>query len=134
MANTFSAQVIEDGPKNYVLKYNMLLDSSDASITDLITPSGLSSLGDIQPACSRVSIQRIEYDVEDTLTVNLYWDATADVPIVRLVGRGTFKPMKYSGFPNNAGAGVTGKVQYDTQGWSASAVLAATFTIYATKS
>lgn len=134
MANTFSSQVIEDGPRNYVLKYNMLLDTADASITDLITPSGLSSMGDLQPACSRVTIQRIVYDVEDTLTVNLYWDATADVPIARLVGRGEIDQIKYSGMPNNAGAGITGKVQYDTQGWSASAVLAATFTIYATKS
>ena len=134
MANSVTTQVIMDGPRNYVLKLNMLLDTSDVSITDLITPSGLSSLGDLQPACSHVSIQRIEYDIEDTLTVNLYWDATTDVAIVRLVGRSTFEPMKYSGFPNNAGAGITGKVQYDTQGWSAAAILAATFTIYATKS
>lgn len=134
MANSVTTQVIEDGPRNYVLKVNMLLDTSDVSITDLITPSGLSSLGDLQPACSRVSIQRIVYDVEDSLTVNLYWDATADVPIVRLVGRGEFDQTRFSGMPNNAGAGITGKVQYDTQGWSASAVLAATFTIHATKS
>jgi hypothetical protein len=134
MANSVTTQVIQDGPRNYVLKVNMLLDTADVTITDLITPSGLSSLGDINGACSRVSIQRIEYDVEDTLTVNLYWDATADVPIVRLVGRGTFEDERLSGMPNNAGAGITGKVQYDTQGWSASAILAATFTIYAIKS
>jgi len=134
MANAFASQVIMDGPRNYVLKYNMLLDTADASVTDLIAPAGLSSLGDLQPACSRVTIQKIEYDVEDTLTVNLYWDATTDVVIVRLVGRGTFYPQQYGGFPNNAGSGITGKVQYDTQGWSASAVLSATLTIYATKS
>jgi len=134
MANAFATQVIMDGPRNYVIKLNMLLDTADASVTDLITPSGLSSLGDLQPACSRVTIQKIVYDVEDTLTVNLYWDATADVPIARLVGRGTIDQQSLSGMPNNAGAGITGKVQYDTQGWSASAVLAATVIIYATKS
>jgi hypothetical protein len=134
MANAFASQVIMDGPRNYVLKYNMLLDTADASITDLITPSGLSSMGDIQPTCSRVTIQKIEYDVEDTLTVNLYWDATSDVVIARLVGRGTFYPQPQSGWPNNAGAGITGKVQYDTQGWAAASILSATFTIYATKS
>lgn len=134
MANSVTTQVILDGPRNYVLKVSMLLDTSDVSITDLITPSGLSSLGDINGACSRVSIERIVYDVEDTLTVNLYWDATADVPIARLVGRGEIDQTKFGGMPNNAGAGITGKVQYDTQGWSASAVLAATFTIHAIKS
>ncbi|WP_460992170.1 hypothetical protein, partial [Staphylococcus aureus] len=65
MANSVTTQVIEDGPRNYVLKVNMLLDTSDVAVTDLITPSGLSSLGDIQPACSRVSIQRIVYAIED---------------------------------------------------------------------
>lgn len=134
MANSITTQVIMDGPRNYVLKVNMLLDTADVTITDLITPSGLSSLGDTQPACSRVSIQRIVYDVEDTLAVNLYWDATTDVAIVRLVGRGEIDQTKFSGMPNNAGAGITGKVQYDTQGWSAGAFLAATFTIHATKS
>jgi len=134
MANSVTTQVIEDGPRNYVLKVNMLLDTSDVSITDLITPSGLSALGDINGACSRVSIYRIVYDVEDSLTVNLYWDATTDVPIARLVGRGILDQKKFGGMPNNGGAGVTGKVQYDTQGWSASAVLAATFTIHAVKS
>lgn len=134
MANSVTTQVIEDGPRNYVLKVNMLLDTSDVAVTDLITPSGLSALGDINGACSRVSIQRIVYDIEDTLTVNLYWDATADVPIARLVGRGEIDQTRFSGMPNNAGAGVTGKVQYDTQGWSAAAILAATFTIHATKS
>lgn len=134
MANVVTTQVIEDGQRNYVLKVTGLLDTSDVSVTDLITPSGLSALGDINGACSRVSIQRIVYDIEDTLTFNLYWDATADVAIVRMVGRGEFDQTRFSGMPNNAGAGITGKVQYDTQGWSASAVLAFTFTIHATKS
>ena len=134
MANSVTTQVLMDNQRNYVLKVNMLLDTSDVSITDLITPSALSALGDINGACSRVSLYRVVYDVEDTLTVNLYWNANTDVPIVRMVGRGEFKMRKVGGMPNNASTGVDGKVQYDTQGWSASAVLAATFILECVKS
>ena len=67
---------------------------------------------------NNLNIKKVTYDVEDGLAVNLYWDATADVPIWRFVGRG-FVMGEHIGFlQNNAGAGVTGKVLYDTDGYS----------------
>jgi hypothetical protein len=134
MANAVASQIIIDGARNAVVKTDLLLDTSDLAATDVVDPAALSSLGPINGACSRVNVYRILYDIEDTLTVNLFWDATADVIMWRLTGRGEIDLRKSGGLPNNAGAGITGKIQMTTQGWSASAILAATFTLEMVKS
>lgn len=134
MANVTSIQVLENGGTRYVVKVTGILDTSDVAITDLIdtTAAGFqpSNLGR-ETAPTTVAINRIEYDIEDSLAVNLYWDATADQLATSLVGRGKLKfdpPMN-----NNAGAGKTGKLQYSTQGWVASAILSFNVTVYCIK-
>lgn len=134
MANVVTQQVLLDGPRNHTVKVEMLLDTSDVAETVIIDVSALSSMGDLLGAPTRVNIKRIVYDIEDTLTVNLFWDATADVSIWRLVGRGEIDLTKTGGLKNNAGAGITGDVSFTTQGWSGGAILAGSFTIECVKS
>lgn len=128
MANAVSSQVLIDGPRNYVLKWDVVLDTSDLAITDIIDPATF-----LGGAASTVAIERLEWIVEDGLAVYLWWDATADVIIGRFTGRGEIKPARYGALNNNAGAGKTGKVQVSTQGWAASAVLSATLIIHCEK-
>ena len=121
MANSVQIQTLVDSERNLVVKLVGLLDTSNVSLTTLIDPAlvaavNASGLNSQQP--TKVAIKKVTYDVEDGLAVNLYWDATADVPIWRFVGRG-FVMGEHIGFlQNNAGAGVTGKVLYDTDGYS----------------
>lgn len=134
MANAVTQQILVDGPRNHTVKVEMLLDTADVAETLIIDVSALSSMGDLLGAPTRVNIKRIIYDIEDTLTVNLFWDATTDVSIWRLVGRGEIDVKAAGGLKNNAGAGITGDVSFTTQGWSAGAILAASFTIECVKS
>jgi hypothetical protein len=121
MANSVQIQTLVDSERNLVVKLVGLLDTSNVSLATLIDPAlvaavNASGLNSQQP--TKVAIKKVTYDVEDGLAVNLYWDATADVPIWRFVGRG-FVMGEHIGFlQNNAGAGVTGKVLYDTDGYS----------------
>ena len=121
MANSVQIQTLVDSERNLVVKLVGLLDTSNVSLATLIDPAlvaavNASGLNSQQP--TKVAIKKVTYDVEDGLAVNLYWDATADVPIWRFVGRG-FVMGEHIGFlQNNAGAGVTGKVLYDTNGYS----------------
>ena len=121
MANSVQIQTLVDSERNLVVKLVGLLDTSNVSLATLIDPAlvaavNASGLNSQQP--TKVAIKKVTYDVEDGLAVNLYWDATADVPIWRFVGRG-FVMAEHIGFlQNNAGAGVTGKVLYDTDGYS----------------
>jgi hypothetical protein len=121
MANSVQIQTLVDSERNLVVKLVGLLDTSNVSLATLIDPAlvaavNASGLNSQQP--TKVAIKKVTYDVEDGLAVNLYWDATADVPIWRFVGRG-FVMGEHIGFlQNDAGAGVTGKVLYDTDGYS----------------
>lgn len=121
MANSVQIQTLVDSERNLVVKLVGILDTSNVSLATLIDPAlvaavNASGLNSQQP--TKVAIKKVTYDVEDGLAVNLYWDATADVPIWRFVGRGFVMGESIGFLQNNAGAGVTGKVLYDTDGYS----------------
>lgn len=121
MANSVQIQTLVDSERNLVVKLVGILDTSNVSLATLIDPATIaavnaSGLSSQQP--TKVAIKKVTYTVEDGLAVNLYWDATADVPIWRFVGRGKVMGEQIGFLQNNAGAGITGKVLYDTDGYS----------------
>ena len=101
----------------------------------LLDPAKLSPVWDNYKLATKLRIDKIVYDIEDLLSVNLFWNATADVPIWHLIGRGKVEFDRHygGGIQNNAGAGVDGKIELATQGWSASAVLTFSFIMECTK-
>ena len=125
MANVTSVQTLVDSERNLVIKLVGILDTGNVSLTTLIDPAlvaavNASGLNSQQP--TKVAIKKINYDVEDGLAVNLYWNATADVPIWRFTGRGCVNAEHFGFLQNNAGTGVNGKVLYDTDGYSSGSV------------
>ncbi len=121
MANVTSVQTLVDSERNLVIKLVGILDTGNVSLTTLIDPAlvaavNASGLNSQQP--TKVAIKKINYDVEDGLAVNLYWNATTDVPIWRFTGRGCVNAEQFGFLQNNAGTGVDGKVLYDTDGYS----------------
>jgi len=120
MANSVTSQIILDGPRNCVVKFEGILDTSDLGSTVVIDPAllvGVDNTGTLKAA--KLRIVNIDYSIEDLLAVNLFWDATTPVRIASLTGRGEVGGKKYSGLVNNAGAGVNGKITATTQGWTA---------------
>ena len=100
----------------------------------LLDPALLSLVNSDNLLATKLRIDKINFDVEDLLVVNLLWEATANVSIWHLAGRGKFEPVKrFGGLSTNAGAGATGRILLSTQGWSASAVLSFSMTIELTK-
>jgi hypothetical protein len=121
MANSVQIQTLVDSERNLVVKLVGLLDTSNVSLATLIDPALLASVNSTglnSQKPTKVAIKKVTYDVEDGLAVNLYWDATADVPIWRFVGRGFVMGEQVGFLQNNAGTGVNGKVLYDTDGYS----------------
>jgi hypothetical protein len=121
MANVTGTQILEDGDRNVILKLTGKLDTSNVSLTTLLDPATLSSVNTsgLNPQkASTLAIETVTFDIEDGLAVNLYWDADVDVPIWYFVGRDKMN-MEFTGFlQNNAGTGKTGKILYDTSGWT----------------
>jgi hypothetical protein len=121
MANSVQIQTLVDSERNLVVKLVGILDTSNVSLATLIDPALLASVNSTglnSQKPTKVAIKKVTYDVEDGLAVNLYWDATTDVPIWRFVGRGFVMGEQVGFLQNNAGTGVTGKVLYDTDGYS----------------
>ena len=76
---------------------------------------------------TQVRIDKVSYNVEASLGVRFYWEATANVQAFEIVNSGDdIEAGTYGGIQNNAGAGKTGKLVMTTQGWASSAVLSYT--------
>jgi hypothetical protein len=134
MANLFAVQTLLDGPRNVVVKVTGVLDTSDLASTTVIDPATLSAIGAFGTLPTKVRIDMIEYNIEDTLSVNLFWDATVPVLTGEFVGRGSQKYNHFGGLLNNAGAGVTGKITATTTttGTAISATNILSFTLFIT--
>jgi hypothetical protein len=114
MANVTSIQTLVDSERNLVVKLVGILDTSNVSLSTLVDPAlvaAVNSTGLNPQQPSKVAIKKITY-----------WDATTDVPIWRFTGRGFVMAEQFGFLQNNAGAGVTGKVLYDTDGYSSGTV------------
>ena len=144
MANSTSTQILVDGPRNVVVKFEGVLDTSDLSSTTVLDPATLSAIDNAPGTLpTRLRIDKIVHNVEDTLSLNLFWDATTPVRIEEITGRGKQEYKDIGGLKNNAGtwsggtftpaAGYTGKITATTQGWAASGILSFSVTIYCVK-
>jgi len=118
MANVFNVQVVLDGPRNVVIKVDGILDTSDqasTTVADPATMTGIDNTGALKAL--KLRLKEIDYQVEDGLSVNLFWDATTPVLLQSYNGRGNNCYNDFGGLPNNAGVGVNGKVLLSTEGW-----------------
>ena len=96
-------QIINDGPRNLVIKVDGTGAETNTKIVDVTT---------LNPPCTTLSLASIVYSLAPAAAMQLLWEATADVVAWNLFGSGgVVAPfMLTSGIPNNAGAGVTGNV------------------------
>ncbi len=134
MANSTSIQLLEDGPRNVIVKFEGVLDTSDLASTTVLDPSTLSQIDYATNLnCTKLRIDSIIFEVEDALSVNFFWDATIPVRIGEFVGRGNVKYFKMAPLQNNAGAGVTGKITATTQGWASTQILSFIMYIHCVK-
>lgn len=114
MANVITTQLLQDGPRNVRVKLVGTLDTAGAlAAADLIDPATLGPIDNYDNRlATKLAIKKVMYTVAPGITVTLYWDATADVQILSLANADS-ACFEYEQFlTNNAGAGVTGKIQY----------------------
>lgn len=112
MANSTTLQTLIDGERNLVIKIVGILDTANDAQNPVVDVSAL------VPAAIRVRLDKITYSISSQLAVNLFWEATTDVPIVSLTGYGCIKAKEFGGLVNNGGAGVSGDISLTTTGWA----------------
>ena len=112
MANVTTVQTIQDGERNLIIAIAGVLDTSNVAKTQLVDVSAL------VPATARLKLKEAKWSAQQGLSINLYWDATTDVPFLCMSGSDHQCYAAEGHIPNNAGTGVTGDVDYETSGWA----------------
>jgi hypothetical protein len=96
-------QILVDGPRNVVIKYEGTLTATDANTYSIVIPTNLSDFDINGVKANRLRINKVNYDVEDLLTVNVLWKgASANTVFWNFAGRGKVEARHYGGIINNA--------------------------------
>jgi len=112
MANAFTKQILEDGPRNFIVKLTGVLDSGNQPLTTVITPSDCSTY---IPATFR--IDHIDFTISDPIEVQLWWEGVPDAVILPLAGRSKFNYHDAGGLTNTAD-NPTGGIRIMTTGYT----------------
>ena len=96
-------QILVDGPRHVVIKYEGTLTATDANTYTIVAPANLSDFDINGVKANRLRVDKITYDVEDLLTVNVLWKgASANTVFWNFAGRGKVEARHYGGIINNA--------------------------------
>jgi hypothetical protein len=119
MANAVEVNILEDGPRNTIVRLAGQLDTSMEAYNVKLAPATYRTTYNLGPYGTPTTwrIDFIEFSISDGMSVNLWWDATTPVIIVPLAGRGNkhFKDFGgYSGYTAQAAAGWTGGLGLST--------------------
>lgn len=112
MANAIATQVIVNGSKNTIIKWTIVGDGSgDETKTVMFDASSYVS------ASTDNKLLKIWFSTIGASAI-LYWDATADVPLMSLPANHAheFYFTDFGGIVNNAGTGKTGDILISTSG------------------
>lgn len=119
MADAVTTQILQDGPRNCVMKFTNVSDGTGETGVLKVDVSTLSYVEATGP-CTAVRINAIRYQLIG-MNVQILWDATTDVLAVELVPEaGDHLCMRqFGGITNNAGTGKTGDILFTTIGATA---------------
>jgi hypothetical protein len=120
MADAVTTQTIEDGPRNLVMKFTNVSDSTGESEVVKVDVSDLSTQPRTGAACTSVTVTGIQFSTYN-MSVSIFLDATANVLLTTLPENysDTLDFSDFTGIPNNAGTGVSGDILFTTNGAAA---------------
>lgn len=111
-------QILVDGPRNVVIKYEGTLTATESNVFTIVDPALLSDFDINGVKANRLRVNKVNYDVEDLLTVNVLWEgASANTTFWNFTGRGKVDAKHYGGIIDNA-TNPTGKIlaSFDYEG------------------
>lgn len=126
MADTVASQIIENGPRRFVIKLTNFSDGTGESNVTKVTAANLGA--STANGLAHAKIRKVEYAIPTGL-VQLQWKASSNVDALILGGTHTMDFGDTQGIQNDAGAGITGDLTLTTQGFKAVATAASGYTI-----
>jgi hypothetical protein len=121
MASELKVQILNDGFKNTSIKIDGYVNAVDLTSQTVLNLSSLSQVDGFGNLASTMRVNRINFDVEDNLQVDLDWGGATPTNIWRCTGRGEIKGKPFGGFPDNATT-PNGTITLTTQGGAAASI------------
>ncbi|ACI52201.1 conserved hypothetical protein [Gluconacetobacter diazotrophicus PA1 5] len=118
MADVTTSQIIQNGPRNLIMKFTDVSDGTGLSAVKIVDAQSAAYAVQTQPPGVHLKVKRIVYDVHG-MVVRLQWDATEPVDLVTLSGFGHLDFKRFQGIPNPKTPGVTGSILLTTIGAAA---------------
>ncbi len=121
MADAVTTQIIQDGPRNAVIKFTNISDGTGESAVDKVIVGNLSKLANGQP-CTEVALERVQFYLHGmavTLNFSVSSGTAGFIAKLKEDDLGDMDLRDYSGIPNNAGVNKTGNISFTTTSASA---------------
>jgi hypothetical protein len=134
VANAFTKQITEQGPRNLVVKFTGLLDSSDVNLSPALLLAD-SNIGDTAAGpIVGYGIDTLRWSVSQPLTLQLAWDGIAPETIANMHGWSKICASGYGGWnPNQLANGYTGNLILRSYGFVPGTTVGYTLIVEATK-
>lgn len=129
--NVLERQIVEEGPRNAVVKLTGILDTSDINESPAISVSDFTN-NETFPVGKLVGfrVDHLAYSIGDGIEVQLAWNSANPQQMLPIAGRGKIDVMCDGGFvPDNTRPGYDGSINLTTTGWNPSAP-AQNFTVF----
>lgn len=117
MANTNTKRIIRDGFRNAVVQLTGTLDTSAATFT--VAPA-IDISADFTANDPKLGtfvglrLDKVQYTMSNDLSIELFYDATADEVLINLAGHDTICVDDYGGIqPDQSAAGYTGDINLE---------------------
>lgn len=121
MANSYTTQVLRDGPRNLVVRVTGEIQGVASTGGTDIGPVAITSIATGSPPCTGLRVDRVKFSIPHgcPLDVNLYWDATTPELFWGVGGGDDDEFSNFGGLTTNAPPGATGDIMFGTSGAAA---------------
>ncbi|SRR5258708_2915247 len=119
MANLVEKQIIEEGPRNAVVKVSGVLDTGDINLVSFITPANFSN-NDKGLTLTGFRVDAVIYSVGQVLDIILLWNGSVPQQILPLARAGKIDATPDGGFvPDTTRGGYDGSINIKSSGFPA---------------
>mgnify|MGYP003393096074 CR=1 FL=1 len=118
MANVIERQILEEGPRNAVVKVAGWLDASDVNAASIIQLSDFTNNDQGMGALVGLRVNEIEFSVSEPLVVQAAWNAATPQMIANVAQSGELYWAKQGGLlPDQTRSGYDGSINVKTGGY-----------------
>ena len=122
MANLIERQIVQEGPRNAIVKVAMVLDTIDVNLVSFIKPSDFSN-NDVRMTLTGFRVDEVIYSLGQVIDVALSWNGSVPQLILPLARSGKVDAWADGGFvPDKTRDGYDGSINIKTTGYPAGTV------------